>query len=109
MSALSFLSLDTNQVYYTRAFRDVLESYLPTLRISRNTTSRVVTKHDANRFTTDLDGYLYAISIPAYMHWIIMRVNGMRSPQDFTTETEYLYIPSMEELEQIRQVYMTSR
>ena len=109
MSATSFITPDTNGIFFNESFREMLETYVPTLRMSRETQVSKVAPLDALKFQFDLDGYLISAQIPSFMHWIIARVNGMKSSQDFGPATEFLLIPDETELEQIRQIYMTAR
>lgn len=109
MSALNYIPVDANPIFFTQDFRDVLETYLPALRVSQRTNSIYVSPHDTIKFRFDLDGYLISRSIAPYLHWIIARVNGMSCSQDFGPDYEQLLIPDLVELDQIRQIYATSR
>lgn len=109
MSALSFILPDSNAIYFNQSFRDVLESYLPKLRMSRGTIVSKVAPVDGIKFRFDLDGYLIAQQVPSYLHWVIARINGLKSSQEFGPQVEFLLIPDADELEQVRQIYMTTR
>lgn len=108
MSMLTFLPSESNPVFFTENFRNVLETYVPTLRMSRESYTVKVDPADSIKYKGDLDGYLYSLSIPSFMHWITCRVNGMKSSLDFNPDYEYIIIPNQVELEQIRQIYMTT-
>lgn len=108
MSVLSYIPPDANGIFFNEAFRAVLETYLPKLRMSRDTSVSKVAPIDTITFRFDLDGYLISKHIPSFMHWIIARINGMKSAQDFGPGVEYLLYPAQEELEQIRQIYMST-
>jgi len=109
MSALKYLPVDQNPVFYTQAFRDELEHHFPVLRLSANTKSIMVAPHDLIKFEFDLDGYLITKSVPAYLHWVVARLNGMVCSQDFGPGYEQLLIPDITEVERIRQIYMTTK
>jgi hypothetical protein len=94
---------DGNSLYYDPNFRYTLEAHIPYLLGLATTRSIVVDPHDAVVYNQDLFGYLLSAGILPCYHYVIMRLNGMFSPNEFNSDTQSLNIPSTTELESIRQ------
>ncbi len=97
-----------SDVYYSKNFMDVMESYVSYLKTSGKSTSFIVDKDIAYIYQGDFYGYMNYRNVPSKYHWICMRVNGYFSPFEFKPNVDYLTIPSTEELEQIRISYLNS-
>lgn len=100
--------MEGGAVYYSKGFMDVLESHLYYLRNSDKTTTFVVDRNVADIYRGDFFGYMNYRNVEQKYHWIHMRVNGYLSPFDFKPDVDYLLVPSIEEIEQIRASYLNS-
>lgn len=74
-----------DDLYYEPAFRLIVETHLNILKRVR------VIKEDIpldlfHQYEGDFYGYLVERSIPPYLHWIYLRVNGMTNPNEFAKE-----------------------
>ncbi len=90
-------------VYYSKEFRDTLESHMDYFRKSSQTRILEVDQHKANVYDGDLFGFLLYSKIEPYLHWVIMRVNNMFSPFEFGPGVTNLMIPQDTLVEQLRQ------
>lgn len=97
------------QIYYDDAFRNVLEDYMGVLRVSSSTSAIAIDPKDAYKYEFDLFGLLRMNSIPDYIHWTVMRMNGFTSPLEITRDLQALLIPDTAMLEKIRQSHMSAR
>lgn len=104
MSAVdSLLTAQGTGVYYTDAFRNVLEDHMTYLRNAASTTVMNVDPIKAYRFEFDLNGLLLDMGIPLYLHWLVMRMNNYSSPQQVPADLTTLLIAAPSELTMILQ------
>jgi len=95
-------------LYYIPEYRKVVEDHLTLIR-NHSTTQRVtIPIDDLHRYKWNLTGYLSTISAsPSQdLFWIIMRVSGYLSNEEFDGTNDQLLIPSNSVLEDIRQRYL---
>lgn len=95
-------------IYYSNSFRNTLETHLEYFRKSSKTRTFEVPEDKADIFEGDLMGYLCDVGVEIYLHWLIMRMSGLKSPQDFGKSTLFLIVPDKMELERVRQAFSTS-
>ncbi len=81
------------EVYYDPDFRALLEAHIPYLRVSEATRTMAVDLSKTAVYRGDFYGFLNAVGIPAYFHWIIMRLNDMSSPTEFDEKKTFLLVP----------------
>lgn len=94
-------------VFYTAAFRVVLEDHMTFFRTHQRTTMLRVTGEDAYRFEGDLFGLLKFYDVQDHHQWIVMRMNNMTSPADYDGLTLEFLLPDGDALELIRNTYMS--
>lgn len=94
-------------IYYDDSFRVVLEDHMTYLRTHPQSRIIQVEPHVADRWAGDLYGLLISMKVPPYLHWIIMRMNGMLSPRDCNSELRALLVPNNKVLETIKNVHKT--
>ena len=70
-------------VYYSRDFMVTLDSLLSTIRSDSSTKTVMIDPVKADVYAGDFYGFLNELGIPAEYHWIILRVNHLKSPHDF--------------------------
>ena len=97
-----------DQVYNEEGFRLLVETHLDWLRNRPDTVVQPVTQGEAYRYQYDLFGFLYAIKIPQQLHFAVMRMSKLNAATDFNVDIPYLYIPSAADIDQLRQLYVTS-
>lgn len=100
--------IDTGaDVWYTHAFRSVLEDHLPIIKTLENNKIVPIEPMTALRWDQDFYGLLLHSHIPAYLHWVTMRANGYISPRDYNADTlTFLYLDA-DYLERLRSVHMS--
>lgn len=107
-----------DSLMYDPAFRQVLEVHLPVLRTTRYIEERTIEPTLIDRYQGDFYGLLASLQIPLDQHWLIMRLNGFKSPREFGLEllnpykkiTGYsLIIHSDEYLRDLRSMFLTTR
>lgn len=108
MQILTILNKPTSLVYYEQQFRVLLEDHLTYLK-SLTTTRRIsIDQQLGYKYEGDLDGLLTQLNIRPEFHFIVMRLNGLTSPQEFNSDrTSTLLIPDNKEIERIRSSYKT--
>lgn len=94
-------------VYYTPGIRLMLELHIPYLLSNQRSTLIPVDPHDAHKYEYDLNGLLLSYSIPTQLHWIVMRINDMTSPIEFTMEKTSLWIPDPNVIERLKTMHST--
>lgn len=72
--------------------------------MSLSTTQRIAVTDDATPFYYNLFRYLKEQQYPSKLHWIIMVLSGLNSPEDFDKTTKTLIVPHVSEVEKILNV-----
>lgn len=91
-------------IYYTKAFRDVLEDHLTWLR-DYHSSIMIIQPDEAYQWRGDLFGLLAAKGVPRHLHWLIMRLNRWTSPTHTDENTLAVLKPNPTVVEQILQSY----
>jgi len=98
----SFLPLPSQPMYYEDDFRRVLEDHLFYIRSAADTKVVQIDPGLAWRFEYDFYAFLRYQSVPSHLHWLIMRLTGMYSPDQFTRNKQIYFYPDETLLERIR-------
>ena len=97
--SLSALQLTMSEVNMNSAsFRNLIENHLALLRTHSTTTLVTLNKHDEYKFTGDFYQLLHTVNVTQDLWWIILRLNGLHSPLDYTGELIQILIPSMSKI-----------
>lgn len=94
--------------FYDPSFRDTLEAHITYLRAASNSYTINVSLIDTVVYNQDLFGYLIRYKVPAYLHWLVMRMNNLFSPYGFNESFTILLIPSSKDVEILRQSWKTT-
>lgn len=81
--------------------RNVLITHRKYLREHESTTSMAVDLKVARPYLYNLYGYLTTVKIPSQLHWIILMLSDMNSPEDFDATVKALHIPSIATIDEI--------
>lgn len=96
-------AMDPGQaIFYDQSFRIVLETHMAYLRNSPNTVKITVNHKDAFHYYGQLYLYLSQKSIDPDLYWLVMRLSGMLSPDEFNADIKQLYIPDRGFLDTLR-------
>lgn len=94
-------------VFADEGFKALIEDHLSILSHKNNIlTMKEVSPVDANRFEYDFFGLCRFLSIPYQHQWIAMRVNGLKSPQEYRNHMLQIKVPNVEIVESLRSYYM---
>lgn len=93
--------------YYSDGFKINLEDHIGLLKSASNATLLYLEKDLVYKYQFDLFGYLLNKNIPNKYHWVIMRCNGLTSPQDSISDLDTLILPDFQTIEKIKQTYTT--
>ncbi len=107
--SINNLAIDPgNAIYYQSDFRIVLESHFDFLREHPTTNTISIDPHKVYVFEFDFYSLLAYYAIPAYMHWLTMKINKIDSPTDFPSDIIELKVLSPDTVEKILQIYKTT-
>ncbi len=93
MSVVSQMLGSGESFYYSPQWRLLVETHLTWLRTQTVSDSVIIDHQLAYKYEGDLFGALTELGIPDYMHWTIMRLNGLSSPTEFRGEAAVLMVP----------------
>lgn len=101
-----FMPAMADPVYYRDDFRTKLEDHMVIFRTNPAWhTVLPVDPQDAYRYEYNLYSYLSSKMVPAHLHWFVMRLNEMISPDQFGPGVNQLYLPVEIQLDQLRSNY----
>ncbi len=109
MSVLNEMGDSGSDVYYTKAWRLLVESHLTWLRSSTEMEVVAITPQLGYKYEGDFFGALTELNIPRYMHWTVMRVNGLYSSTAYNGEAVTVMIPARSTLQQLVAVSLTGQ
>lgn len=98
---------DGEDVFYDPDFHIVLESHMTYLKMLPGTRMMMIEPQVAYRNEGDFNGVLDELRVPKQHHWLTMRMNDLRSPNDFTADMQSIIVPDYAEVDLIRSVYQT--
>ena len=105
MSINSLMNDEGPKIFYDADFRNVIEAHLRILREHPNTAVLDIEPQKAYKYEFDLYGLLLSLNIAPYYHWIVMRVNDLTTPIDFTHEMLRLILPAAGTIDSIRSTH----
>lgn len=103
----TLMTQEASNLFYDPAFRRMLETHIPMLRIHGSTDVIDLPPLATYRYRGDLYGYLRIQGVPKDLHWLTMRMSGMDAPTQFDETITQLLIPAGQYIEQIRNAYRT--
>lgn len=86
--------------YYPR-LRAVFETHHHYLRTHSSTQRLAVDQSIARPFFYNLYGFLQYQNYDTKLWWLILRLSGLKGPEDFDENTEYLLVPDLGLVDQI--------
>ena len=94
-------------VYYSDAFRVVMEDHMTYLRNHEDNQALVTQPVYAQKYQGDFFGLLQHHHVAAHLHWVTLRMNHMTNPTQYDGLGLNFIIPSARTLEVIRNTYKT--
>lgn len=89
-------------VYYSLAFRNMIEDHLQWLITNPTSAPITIEPGIAYKYAGDLEGVLRYQGVSNRLHWIIMRMNAMTSPSDYRDTMLQLHVPEPSVIERLR-------
>lgn len=105
LNELSVLTMP--EVFSSPGLMNVLEDHIEHLKSRVDSINILVEGHIGAKYRFDLYGLLNHYGVPHSLMWITMRINGLRSPQNYTGQIGYVLIPPQSEIDKIVQTYNT--
>jgi hypothetical protein len=96
-------------IYYDPDFRAVLDAHYTYLRNLSTNTIRTVTPFQSTKFAGDFYGLLSDMQVPRQFFYVILRINNMVSPNDFTSTMQSILIPDTSVVEMIKNIHLTKK
>ena len=107
MPITSKLRLQGELFNYSIAFRNYIETFIPSLVSSTDSRLVPLNMDLAFKFTGDLKGYLISIGVPDSIHYIVLRMNGYTSYHQFPGQSQYILLPGDSDVQTLRSTYMS--
>lgn len=98
---------DGPSIYYDETFRNMIEFHLDWLRTRVSTVTAQVPGNLLLRHEYNFYGLLYELKIPAHLHWIILRLNGLTDPHEYRSHMTQIYIPDNADINTLRTTFST--
>lgn len=92
-------------IYYSVKFRNVLEDHLSWLKKHPDNITITVEPMMAYKYAGDIVGIFQENNVPAHLHWIAMRMNGLINPTDYTEDMTVLIVPSSATVDKLRNTF----
>lgn len=110
MSGLHELISDSySAILQEPAFRLTIEAHQRFFLKEGNYEVHMVDDHNANKYRSDLNGYLTSKNVAGFLHFATMRQNGMTSPREFNYDRfKALLIPSEAAFKLVVKRYQTT-
>ncbi len=94
-------------IYYDPSFRNVVEDHMTYLRTRPDNQVISIEPMVAYKYAGDYFGMLLHHKVFTHHHWIVMRINGLISPQDYRDTMLSFIKPPDKTMELLRSVYMS--
>lgn len=107
MKINSLLLASGADIFYDSQFRIVLEDHMTYLKSLDTTKSISVELNNSYKYEGDFYGLLQAMNIPAQNFFIILRMNNLTSPAEYTKDLTSLLVPDNTAINRIRSAYRT--
>lgn len=102
--SIDSLAIKQSKQSYNEGFLNFLEDYIGMIK-QGGLEPLVVPSAQASSFPGDLYGLLLDLGISPDHHYAVMRVNGLRSPNDFDGLEKPLLIPDLRIVDQLKSLY----
>lgn len=109
MATNPILAKGGDTIYYETGFRNAIEPCLPVLKKKGSDLRSIqIVPALADNYDGDFYGLLTELKIAPHMHWITMRLNDMRSPQEYTSAMTSFITMSAKEMGVLLQMWRTT-
>lgn len=95
-------------IHYTTSFRRVIEDHLEWLKTLPKTSVIPVDPMQAHKYEFDAAGLYNELGIPAYLHWVVSRINGFTSLTQVPSTLTQVMVPATEDIGRLAATHSTS-
>lgn len=108
MSLLDSMAVESPDAYtLTEDYRIFVESMTGWLRTQSQDRVVSIIPETGYLYRFDLTSFLLDNKVPLEDHWLVMRVNGLTTPQEFDETVTALIVPAQELITRLKQAYRT--
>ncbi len=101
MSILDSFTYVTPALAYDDKLRQLITTHKTYIREHSTTAVSTINNSEMMVHQYNLYGYLNKIGINTSLHWIVLMINGIQTPTDFTVGMDSLLIPDLRLIEEI--------
>lgn len=101
------ISNNVPNIFLDIGFKAVLEQHMVAIRRDPGNTDVDVTPHESDYYQGNFHGLLYKKAVPVELHWLVTRMNGYDSSISFKGDISRIYLPNMERINRLKEIYMT--
>ena len=95
----------SSELYYQEKFKQTIEDHLPLLK--EKVTTQPIESYLQTQCKYNFYLLLNRLNVSYKYHWVVLRVNGLHTPQDYTGEKMFIYLPDFKQVDRLMQVYNT--
>ena len=108
MSINDLMVRDGGAIYYTAAYRRMLETHMAYLRERSANNIVAIEPHLAYKYEASLFDLLHHLKVDTQHHWLVMRLNDFTSPTQLRSDQQFLILPDFNEIDRLRSVFQTA-
>lgn len=109
MTVLSLMVRQGGDIYYSSTWRLLVETHLTWLRARNESEIVLIEPHVGYKYEGDFYGALTECRIPDFMHYTVMRMNGLYSPVHYDGQSVAIMVPTRETLSQLASIAATTQ
>jgi hypothetical protein len=94
--------------YFEESFIQTIEAHLTYLR-QTNISFKTIDNHLLDKYKGDFYGLLDELRIGKEYHYAIMRINGLTNSDNYRSNMTVIVMPSLIEIDLIKDVYRTKK
>ena len=95
----------SSELFYQEKFKQTIEDHLSILKANR--TTQPIEAYLQNQCRNNFYLLLNNLNVPFKYHWIVLRVNDLHSPLDYTGTQTFIHLPEFQYVDRLMQVYNT--
>lgn len=108
MSIVNLMRAPGHSAWFSDAWRQIVDDHIPNLLKSPNTVIHEIEPMLAHQFEGNLLGYLTAVRVPEYLHYVTIKLNGFKDGSELNESTLRILLPHEPDLEKHMQIFRTT-
>jgi hypothetical protein len=105
VTVLSKAIADGGSVYYSEAWRNTIEQHLSWLLGQSTNVTVPLVPSDTIKYQFDFFGLCQEYGYAPYLHWIILRMNGLTGPTEYCGQFSMITVPNSTVVNQLLAVF----